>query len=301
MFLQMMLQGSRYFPSLDSTAVEDRRVFCFQLQKRKEEWRWNPPPAWKWYTSLPRTFFWKNGNTSKCKAGAEKCSPWLHSTLPETGPHTRGWGGGEGVWGRRVGVGSMSNCHCHWLCLDIKSLCKASFSHFNCSHWSPKLNPCTQLKFLEFKPSGVYMAYCDLNKKTCHLPPPSAYPCAGWGSITTSRVHKREEWKTQQTLVPGENSCPAVGRSLDEPQFCSCGLSALPTVASSVPWKLCPCLPSFTWTHLKWALGECSLLACFFLVQDERAWRLFIKHKLFVKVQDYIDSSFDNTVLSKTW
>lgn len=76
------------------------------------------------------------------------------------------------------------------------------------------------------------MAYCDLNKKTCHLPPPSAYPCA--------------EWKTQQTLVPGENSCPDVGRSLDEPQFCSCGLSALPTVASSVPWKLCPCLPSFT-------------------------------------------------------
>lgn len=83
--------------------------------------------------------------------------------------------------GERVGVGSMSNCHCHWLCLDAKSLCKASFSHFNCSHWSPKLNPCTQLKFLEFKPSGVYMAYCDLNKKTCHLPPPSALPMCGLG------------------------------------------------------------------------------------------------------------------------
>ena len=115
----------------------------------------------------------------------------------------------------------------------------------NCSYWSPKLNPCTQLKFLEFKPSGVYMAYCDLNKKICRLPPPSTYPCVGWGSMITSSIHKREEWKTQQTLVHGENSCPAVGRSLDEPQFCSCGLSALPTVASSVPWKVCPCLPSF--------------------------------------------------------
>lgn len=131
-----------------------------------------------------------------------------------------GWEGG--VWGRQVGVGSMSNCHCHWLCLDTKSLCSLILTAQLFS-LVPKLNPCTQLKFLEFKPSGVYMAYCDLNKD---MPSAPSFCLPMW------------EWKTQQTLVTDENSCPDIGEVLDEPQFCSCGLSALPTVASSVPWKL---------------------------------------------------------------
>lgn len=132
------------------------------------------------------------------------------------------WGMGWGRWGMGEAGGGGQ---CEQLSLplavpDTKSLCTASFSHFNCSHWSSKLNPCTQLKFLEFKPQGVYMAYCDLNKKTCHLPAPSTDPCVGQGSMITSPVHKREEWETQRTLVRSENACPAAGRSLDEPQFC---------------------------------------------------------------------------------